>query len=52
MKLYNFKGFANNMYAQATANWAKIRSDRELQPKCAIKNYTTWVWAPEIKFYF
>lgn len=37
MKLYNFKGFANNMYTQATTNWAQIRSDQELLPSVQLK---------------
>lgn len=40
------------MSAQRIANWAKIRSDQKLLPRYANKNSMTWVWAPEIKFYF
>lgn len=35
-----------------SANWAEIKSERELLPKYAIENYMTWVWAWKIKFYF
>lgn len=41
MKLCKFKECTNNM----SANWAEIKSERELLPKYAIENYMTWVWA-------